>query len=114
MRASLARALTMFPSLFLFDEPFGALDAMNRERLGDEVQALFADRRFAAVFVTHAVDEAVFLSSRVLVMASRGRIVADVPVPLGFPRPPGARHAPELAGIAAEVHARLRQVEEGP
>lgn len=110
MRVSLARALTMFPSLFLFDEPFGALDAINRERLGDELQALYADRRFAAVFVTHAVSEAVFLSSRVLVMAARGgRVVADVAVPMAFPRPPEARYAAELAGIAAEVHAHLRR-----
>jgi NitT/TauT family transport system ATP-binding protein len=111
MRASLARALTIFPALFLFDEPFGALDAMNRERLGDELQALYADRRFAAVFVTHAVSEAVFLSSRVLVMASPGgRVVADIPVPMAFPRPPEARYGSELAGITAEVHAHLRQV----
>jgi NitT/TauT family transport system ATP-binding protein len=110
MRVSLARALTMLPSLFLFDEPFGALDAINRERLGDELQALYADRRFAAVFVTHAVSEAVFLSSRVLVMAGRGgHIVADVPVPMPFPRPADARYATELANIAAEVNAHLKK-----
>jgi len=110
MRVSLARALTMLPSLFLFDEPFGALDAISRERLGDELQALYAHRRFAAVFVTHAVSEAVFLSSRVLVMAARGgRIVADVGVPMAYPRPPQARYAAELAAIAAEIHAHLRQ-----
>jgi NitT/TauT family transport system ATP-binding protein len=110
MRVSLARALTMLPSLFLFDEPFGALDAINRERLGEELQALYAQRRFAAVFVTHAVAEAVFLSSRVLVMAARGgHIVADVPVPLPFPRAAEARYATELASIAAEVHAHLKK-----
>jgi NitT/TauT family transport system ATP-binding protein len=110
MRVSLARALTMLPSLFLFDEPFGALDAISRERLGDELQALYADRRFAAVFVTHAVSEAVFLSSRVLVMAaSGGRVVADIPVPLAFPRHPETRYSTELAAIAAEIHAHLRK-----
>jgi NitT/TauT family transport system ATP-binding protein len=55
MRVSRARARAMVPSLFLFDEPFGALDAISRERLGDELQALNTNRRFAAVFVTHAV-----------------------------------------------------------
>jgi NitT/TauT family transport system ATP-binding protein len=100
----------MLPSLFLFDEPFGALDAISRERLGDELQALYADRRFAAVFVTHAVSEAVFLSSRVLVMAAHGgRIVADVPVPIPFPRAAEARYAADLASIAAEVHAHLKK-----
>jgi NitT/TauT family transport system ATP-binding protein len=110
MRVSLARALTMSPSLFLFDEPFGALDAITRERLGDELQALYATRRFAAVFVTHAVSEAVFLSSRVLVMAARGgRILADIAVPGGFPRPPETRYAMESATIATEIQRHLRK-----
>jgi NitT/TauT family transport system ATP-binding protein len=110
MRVSLARALTMSPSLFLFDEPFGALDAITRERLGDELQALYAARRFATVFVTHAVSEAVFLSSRVLVMAARGgRILADIAVPFDFPRPPEGRYANELAAIATEVQMYLRK-----
>jgi NitT/TauT family transport system ATP-binding protein len=110
MRVSLARALTMSPSLFLFDEPFGALDAITRERLGDELQALYAARRFAAVFVTHAVSEAVFLSSRVLIMSARGgRIVADVAVPGDFPRPERARYASESASVASEIQDHLRR-----
>jgi NitT/TauT family transport system ATP-binding protein len=113
MRVSLARALTMSPSLFLFDEPFGALDAITRERLGDELQGLYAARRFAAVFVTHAVSEAVFLSSRVLVMAGRGgRFVADVAVPWGFPRPAELRYAPDAVAIVSQIQGHLRQVSE--
>ena len=90
MRASLARALTMSPEVFLFDEPFGAVDEITRERLNDELLRLFEARRFAAVFVTHSVIEATFLATRVLVMSARpGRILADLPVP--FPVSPCRR-----------------------
>src|SRR5258708_26610471 len=67
MRVSLARALTMRPRIFLFDEPFGALDEITRERLNGELLGLFARERFAGLFVTHSVSEAAFLASRVLV-----------------------------------------------
>ena len=63
MRASLARSLTLGRTLFLFDEPFGALDEITRERLNDELLSLFRRERFAGLFVTHSVVEAVFLSS---------------------------------------------------
>ncbi|HWG72478.1 MAG TPA: ABC transporter ATP-binding protein [Acidimicrobiales bacterium] len=110
MRASLARALTMSPGLFLFDEPFGALDEITRERLNDELQKLFLDRRFAALFVTHSVAEAVFLSTRVLVMSGRpGRIVADVPIELPYPRSPSLRYEPAFASRAGQVGAALRE-----
>ena len=90
MRTSLARSLVLQPDVFLFDEPFGALDEMTRERLNDELLALFADRGFAALFITHSVAEAVFLSTRVVVMSPRpGHIVGDVAVPFGYPRQPG-------------------------
>src|SRR5439155_6035215 len=88
MRVSLARALTMRPRIFLFDEPFGALDEITRERLNGELLGLFARERFAGLFVTHSVSEATFLASRVLVMSPRpGRIVAEIDVPFGYPRP---------------------------
>jgi NitT/TauT family transport system ATP-binding protein len=109
MRASLARALTMSPEVFLFDEPFGAVDEITRERLNDELLRLFEARRFAALFVTHSVIEATFLASRVLVMSARpGRLIADVPVPFGYPRPPELRYEPDFAHVAGEIGSVLR------
>ena len=110
MRVSLARSLTMRPSVFLFDEPFGALDEITRERLNDELLRLFLRERFAGLFITHSVSEAVFLSTRVLVMSGRpGRIVADITVPFDFPRPPDLRFTPEFAVLAGEVSAALKE-----
>ena len=98
MRVSLARALTMRPRIFLFDEPFGALDEITRERLNGELLGLFERERFAGLFVTHSVSEAAFLASRVLVMSPRpGRIVAEIAVPFGYPRAPELRFEPEFA-----------------
>lgn len=112
MRASIARALTLRPELFLFDEPFGALDEITRQRLNEEVSALFRRESFAGVFVTHSVAEAVFLSTRVVVLTGRpGRVAADIPVPLEFPRDPRVRYTTEFAEIAAQVSAALREGE---
>ena len=115
MRVSLARSLVLQPDVFLFDEPFGALDEITRERLNDELLALFADRRFAALFITHSVAEAVFLSTRVLVMSPRpGRIVGDVSIPFPYPRTPELRYTEEFGKVAGEVSDLLRDVPRRP
>jgi len=111
MRASIARALVAKPSLMLMDEPFGALDEMTRSRLNVELLRIVALANWTVLFVTHNVFEAVFLSSRILVMSSRpGRIVADIPIDLPYPREPGLRTTPEFNIIARQVLAALHEV----
>jgi NitT/TauT family transport system ATP-binding protein len=109
MRVSLARALSVRPSLYLFDEPFAAVDEITRADLGDRLQDLYVADGFAALFVTHSVAEAVYLSSRVLVMSGRpGPILGEVAVPVPYPRRPDLRFTPEFAELTARVSALLR------
>jgi NitT/TauT family transport system ATP-binding protein len=109
MRCSLARALVSQPTVFMFDEPFGALDEITRERLNDELLALFERQRFAALFVTHSIAEAVFLSTRVIVMSARpGSIVGDFKVPFAYPRFPVLRFDPAFNELCAQVSLSLR------
>jgi NitT/TauT family transport system ATP-binding protein len=104
MRVSLARALAAHPRVLLMDEPFGALDEITRQRLNDELLRLCALAGWTVAFVTHNVFEAVFLSSRILVMSQRpGRIVADVPVDLPYPRVPAMRTSPEYSRLVGRV-----------
>jgi len=109
MRASLARSLVMDPRMFLFDEPFGALDEITRERLNDELLALFRRNDFGALFITHSIFEAVYLSTRVLVMSARpGRVVASFDVPFGYPRSPELRFDADFGALSGEVSHALR------
>jgi NitT/TauT family transport system ATP-binding protein len=109
MRCSLARTLTLNPPLFLFDEPFGAVDEITREHLNEETQRLFVSEGFAALFITHSISEAVFLSTRVLVMSARpGRIVAEFDVPFAYPRNPDLRFEPDFARLSGELSHALR------
>jgi len=109
MRVSLARSLTLQPPVFLFDEPFGAVDEITREHLNEETLALFQKEGFAGLFITHSISEAVFMSTRVLVMSARpGRIVAEFEVPFEYPRPPDLRFDPDFARLSGEVSAALR------
>jgi NitT/TauT family transport system ATP-binding protein len=109
MRCSLARTLTLNPPLFLFDEPFGAVDEITREHLNEETQRLFVSEGFAGLFITHSISEAVFLSTRVIVMSARpGRIVAEYDVPFPYPRSPDLRFEPEFARLSGELSHALR------
>jgi NitT/TauT family transport system ATP-binding protein len=113
MRVSLARALAADPRLLMMDEPFGALDEITRQRLNGELLRLCALANWTVVFVTHNVFEAVYLSTRILVMSARpGQIIAEVPVPLPHPRVPEIRTAPEFTQIVREVVGLLGSADE--
>jgi len=113
MRASIARALVNAPDLLLMDEPFGALDEFTRQRLDDELLALWANRMLTIVFVTHSIAEAVFLSTRVVVMGARpGHLIAEVAIDEPHPRreafrvdPRFAAYCLQLSNLVAEAHA---------
>ncbi len=109
MRASLARTLTLKPPVFLFDEPFGAVDEITRERLNEETLRLFEQERFAGLFITHSISEAVYLSTKVHVMSARpGRLVASFDVPFDYPRHPDLRFDARFAEICGQVSLALR------
>lgn len=110
MRVALVRALVTHPELLLFDEPFGALDEITRQRLNEDLLALWQRQGWSGIFITHNVYEAVFLSQRVLVMGPRpGKLIAELSIPFDFPRGPELRGTAEYARLSAEVSALLRR-----
>ncbi len=108
MRASIARALVTGPELLLMDEPFAALDEFTRQRLDGELLSLWSAQRFTVVFVTHSIHEAVFLSTRVAVMAARpGRILDAWDVPEPYPRDDAYRVSTAFAALAQRLSSRV-------
>jgi NitT/TauT family transport system ATP-binding protein len=111
MRTSLARSLVCEPELYLFDEPFAALDEFSRERLNLELRSMMSTRNAASLFVTHSIAEAVFLSHRVLVMSPRpGTIVQEFAIPFGSDRQQDLRYSPEFARLSGEIAQSLREL----
>ena len=107
-RVSIARALSFSPTLLLMDEPFGALDEMTRERLNTELLRIWQETGSTVVFVTHSIAEAVFLSTRVVVMSARpGRVAGIVDVDLPQPRTSMTREEPRFFELVTQVRERL-------
>jgi len=111
MRVSIARALSVAPRILLLDEPFGSLDEMTRDQLNEDLLAIRERDPFTAFFVTHSVAEAVFLSTRIVVLsANPGRTHCTIAVPFTYPRPPELRESPEFLRLLAATSHELRAV----
>jgi len=109
-RTALARALANDPEILLLDEPFGALDHQTRELMQELLLEIWEADRKTVLFVTHDIDEAVFLANRVLVMSARpGRIKAELPIPLPYPREWTVKTTPEFGRLKAQLMAEIRE-----
>ena len=110
MRVSIARALVTEPNLLLMDEPFGALDEITRTRLDADLIRLWWRKKLTVVFVTHSIYEAIFLSTRVVVMAARpGRVLKDVVIDEPHPRTDAFRVTQKFAGYAKVLSELLAE-----
>jgi NitT/TauT family transport system ATP-binding protein len=108
-RVSIARALSFEPALLLMDEPFGALDEITRDGLNLQLHRLWHSASMTVVFVTHSIPEAVFLSSRIVVMSPRpGRVIEEIDVDLPFERDLDVRETPAFLKVAHQVREALR------
>ncbi len=110
-RVSLCRALLHDPGVVVMDEPFGALDALTRDQLQSDMQRLWMRTRKTVVMVTHSIEEAVFLSDRIVVFSPRpARVAADLKVPLGRPRTVADRGRPEFTELVTEIRLLFAQM----
>jgi NitT/TauT family transport system ATP-binding protein len=107
-RVALVRALIHDPALLLMDEPFGALDAMTREQMNQELQRIWMERRKTVLFITHSIGEAVYLADRVLVMTPRpGRIADELVIDLPRPRGLDVMNTPEFGAYVKRIRVGL-------
>jgi NitT/TauT family transport system ATP-binding protein len=107
-RVGIARALAVNPDVLLMDEPFGALDAQTREIMGIELLKVWEQRRTTVLFVTHGIDEAIYLADRVVVMAkSPGRVIDTIDIDLPRPRTQRVRNSPEFMQYRQRISAQL-------
>lgn len=107
-RVAIARALIQDPDLLLLDEPFGALDALTREKMGAELLRIWQARRKTVVMVTHSISEALLLADRVLVLSKLpAEIILDLPVSLPRPRGEETRYSPQFQKLAKELRGAL-------
>lgn len=114
-RVSLCRALVMDPQLLLMDEPFGALDAMTRDELDIELLRIWQDRKKTVLFVTHSIQEAVFLSDHVMVMSARpGRLLEQIAIQLPRPRTMQMISTPRFGEYTLKIRALLQGVDGTP
>jgi NitT/TauT family transport system ATP-binding protein len=108
-RVNIARALAVEPELILLDEPFAALDAQTREVMQDEIMRIWQAEQVTSVLVTHQIDEAVYLSDRVIVLSARpGRVLADLRVPYDRPRDPSIRQEKPFVDMCRQVWSLIR------
>ena len=109
-RVAIARAYAVDPEVLLMDEPFGALDAQTRQFMQEALLNILEKERKTVIFITHGVEEATFLSSRVVVMAIRpGRIRKELPIPIPYPREAGIKRTPLFVELRAEIEQHVRE-----
>jgi len=111
-RVAIARSLMHDPDILLLDEPFGSLDALTREVMGDELLQIWQAKRKTVLMVTHSISEAIYLSDKVLVLSQRpGRIELELIIDLPRPRKPEMRYLPEFSSLAHQLRDSLRDTQ---